>query len=49
MADQSNQRTSAVPLIVGVLAALTVGYWLFHGGSSSDQNADTKPASTAHR
>jgi hypothetical protein len=44
MADHSDERSSALPLIVAVLAAITVGYWLFHGSSTSDQKADTKPA-----
>ena len=49
MADHSDERTSALPLIVGVLAALTVGFWLFHGGNASEQKADTKPVAAAHR
>jgi hypothetical protein len=49
MADHSDERTSALPLIVGVLAALTVGYWLFHGGSASEQKAETKPAAASHQ
>jgi hypothetical protein len=30
------------------LAALTVGYWLFHGGNNSEQKAEaSKPTATA--
>ena len=44
MADPSGERSSALPLIVALLAAITVGYWLFHGSGTSDQKADTAPA-----
>ncbi len=50
MAEQSDERTSTVPLIVGMLAALTVGYWLFLGGKTADQTAGgSKPPATAQR
>jgi hypothetical protein len=49
MADHSDERSSALPLIVGILAAATVGYWLFHGGSENDQKVDAKPVAAAQR
>jgi hypothetical protein len=50
MADESDHKSTAVPLIVGVLAALTVGYWVFHGGNNGDQNAATsKPPAATNR
>jgi len=49
MADESDHKRAALPLVVAVLAALTVGFWLFHGGSNGEQNATSKPPAAAPR
>jgi hypothetical protein len=44
--DHKDAKTgnTAIPLIVGVLAALTIGYWLFQGGSNSERTVSSTPA-----